>query len=190
MYWWQILYRHWIQRHLWEIHSTESCCFSWLCQRYTNNTKAAGIILVGKQCCSHKKAIFHEKIFNFAQNHFDFLSSKWSRHQPSCWLGKLFQLCFVVAKSQMDKGLLKGKLKAKYRLSAVLWAPLLRSVQQSTPRYMLLSDQKNPTETSEPSLLFFPVLKAIAHFLGSPAVAHFPLPSATCHHAYGIIQLS
>lgn len=55
---------------------------------------------------------------------------------------------------------------------------------QTTPRYMLLSGQKNPTETSEPFLLFFlPLLKAISVFLGNSTAVHFPLPSATHHHA-------
>lgn len=95
---------------------TELFRYRLLCQPCTNNTEIAGIILVGKEHRSHKKAIFHEKIFNFAQKHFDFLSSKLSRQQPSCRLGKLFQLCFIVAESQIDQSLPRGKLRATFIL--------------------------------------------------------------------------
>lgn len=118
--------------HLWEIQPKWSSCFSWLCQPCTNNTKIAGIILVGKQICYHKKAIFYKKIFNFAQNPFDFLSSKLSRQQPSCWLGKLFQLCFIVAKSQIHQKPANREAKGHVQplwLSACL-SPLVMSVQQ------------------------------------------------------------
>lgn len=98
----------------WEIHPTQSCCFT--VYYVTSNTEIAGIILVRKEHRPHKKAIFHEKIFNFAQKCFDFLSSKLSRQQPSCWLGKLFQLCLRVAKSQIDQSLPRGKLKATFIL--------------------------------------------------------------------------
>lgn len=113
---------------------TELLLHRLLCQPCTNNTEIAGIILVGREHCPHKKAIFHEKIFNFAQKCFDFLSSKLSRQQPSCRLGKIFQLCSIVAKSQINQSLPRGKLKATFILFGfrVCSSPSFTSVQQGT----------------------------------------------------------
>lgn len=112
--------RSWIVMTLWTYTSSrdsphkEFLFHSLLCQPCTNTQRWVelfqwenNIVLTRK-----KRAILHEKIFNFVQKRFDFLSSKLSRQQPSCWLGKLFQLCFMVAKNQINKSLPREKLKA------------------------------------------------------------------------------
>lgn len=112
--------RSWIVMTLWTYTSSRDSphkkflFHSLLCQPCTNTQRWVelfqwknNIVLTRK-----KRAILHEKIFNFVQKRFDFLSSKLSRQQPSCWLGKLFQLCFMVAKNQINRSLPRGKLKA------------------------------------------------------------------------------
>lgn len=87
-----------------------------------------------------KSSILLKKVLIFCQ-------ANWADSSPAAELGKLFQLCFMVAEGQITQSLPRGKIKAMFYLFALQSSHLLRlwvssrkaEVLSSLPHWLLLS---------------------------------------------------